>query len=245
MPTPAFRRRRCLPTRPPNQQPDPDPSADNPGYTFTFRQFPTFAAGSGATPAQPLAPSGTDPLLGFLFGFNTGSAGDNFFWIDPLVAVGYDYEITGSNVTSIVVPALPGDSSFGLSLFDGSNFVFDQTITGGVAHNFAPGGVSKFRVDAIDPGEALDPTDPLAFVTGMTFADPNATVQVAMLPLTFNTDPQPSEPPGPGPGEGPGPGPGEGPGPGPGDAGAVPEPSTMILLALGGAAALVRRRRDA
>jgi hypothetical protein len=248
---------------------DPDPSIDNPGYAFTFRQFPTTSATSGATPSQPMLPQpGADPLnlIPFLFPFNTGSAGDNLFWIDPIVAVGYDYEITGSNVTSIVLPAGIGDDQYDLHLDNGGGFAFDSVVSAGVAHDFAGGGVSKFRILGIEPGAGLDPEDPTAFVTGLTFGTPNANVQVSMLPRTFDTD-APGEVGGDtgetgetgdtgadtgdtGGDEGIGTDGGDTgdtggddaePLPSPGDT-AVPEPSTMVLCAIGLGALVARRR---
>jgi hypothetical protein len=54
--------------------------------------------------------------------------------------------------------------------------------------------------------------------------------------------PGPDDPPGPGPDDPPGPGPDNPPTPGPGDDGGVPEPTSGILLMIGGAALALRRR---
>jgi hypothetical protein len=35
--------------------------------------------------------------------------------------------------------------------------------------DFAPGGVSEFEVLGIDPNLGLDPTNPIAFITALTF----------------------------------------------------------------------------
>ena len=44
-------------------------------------------------------------------------------------------------------------------------------------------GFSSFRIAGIDPAEALDPNDPLAFVTGLGFVD-SGQVAVRMVPIT-------------------------------------------------------------
>jgi hypothetical protein len=71
------------------------------------------------------------------------------------------------------------------NIFD---LVFGATnvpITGGVAYNFGTP-QSSFRIEGIDLAANLDPTNPLAFVTGVSF-DSSGTVNVTQTPITFNT----------------------------------------------------------
>lgn len=68
---------------------------------------------------------------------------------------------------------------------------------------YTPGGVSRFRILGIEISEMLDPTNPLAFVTGLTFTG-TGTVSMRQVPVTFDTD-----------------------------ATGVPEPAGLALLALG------------
>jgi hypothetical protein len=54
-------------------------------------------------------------------------------------------------------------------LWNGSAFVFDTTLAPDTVFDFANGGVSEFEVLGIDPGLGLDPENPTAFITGLTF----------------------------------------------------------------------------
>jgi hypothetical protein len=61
--------------------------------------------------------------------------------------------------------ALPYHLSY---LFGGT--LFDVLVAGGVQYFFQAGGVNAFDVTGIDPGLGLDPSNPVAFITGLTFA---------------------------------------------------------------------------
>ena len=52
-------------------------------------------------------------------------------------------------------------------LWNGSAWVFDTTLAGGQLFNFAGSGVDRFEVLGINPG--VDPNNPVAFVTALTF----------------------------------------------------------------------------
>jgi hypothetical protein len=104
-------------------------------------------------------------------------------YIDPPAAIGYDYETTGINFASVLLPQI-GDSLFGLYLWDAGRdaYVFDRELTAGVEHDFPAGGVSRFRILGIEPTAGLDPTDPEAFPTGVTFVA-GGEAQVSMRAL--------------------------------------------------------------
>tara|TARA_R110002167_G_scaffold128706_4_gene311212 strand:- start:157 stop:1497 length:1341 start_codon:yes stop_codon:yes gene_type:complete len=101
---------------------------------------------------------------------------DETIFIDPLVAVGYDYEIGSSdaNFASVLLPHI-GDDQFELWLFDASDIAFNtgRILTAGVAFDFLseidPLGVGKFRILGIETDANLDPGDPTAFITGLSF----------------------------------------------------------------------------
>lgn len=118
-----------------------------------------------------------------------GIAGPAYF--DPPVASGYLFTSEDATLrfSSVVVPApLPGgDASFNVEFNGGS-----QPLVAGVQFDFetfVPGGVSAFRITGIDLAEGLDPEDPAAFVTGLTFA-PGAAEDATftMVPIVENTD---------------------------------------------------------
>ena len=113
-------------------------------------------------------------------------------WIDPPIAVGYDYAIdTGSTgaFTSVLIPVpLPnGDSEF-LAEVNGAPAV----LTAGTVLNFdtvTPDPVREFRISGIDFSEAVNPADPTAFVAGLTFADnTDENVSFTMIPVVVNID---------------------------------------------------------
>jgi len=166
-------------------------------WSFAIRQGET----PGSTPDNPLLPIITDE--GFDFDFNIGP--NEQIFIDPIVAIGYDYEISsGPNFASVLLPTGIGDDLYNLRLWDGMGYNIDGGIlTGGVEHFFAAGGVDRFRILGIETGAGLDPNDPLAFVTGLTFTDAGR-VQMSMNPITDGNGTAP-----------------------------IPEPGTVLLFATG------------
>lgn len=128
------------------------------------------------TPTNPGAPDvhlpqvGPDPNpndnLGAPYEFSVELVGpDNVTFIDPVVAVGYDYAIgTGDpNFASIVLPNV-GDGVFDV-IVNGTH----HTVQAGQQFFFAEGGVSAFSVRGIEASAGLDPGNVNAFITGLTF----------------------------------------------------------------------------
>lgn len=126
-----------------------------------------------------------------VFIFDVEVAANEVFLFDPEIAIGYDYRVdTGPNFASILIPdPLPGgDSMFDL-LVNGSI----QPLFAGTEFNLLdlnPDGFSSFGIRGIDVGEAIDPNDPLAFVTGLSFVD-SGNVSMRMIPVTANV-PEPT-----------------------------------------------------
>ena len=93
-------------------------------------------------------------------------------FIDPFVAVGYDYAIGAGNpaFASVLPPAGIGDNLFDLFLWNGASF-FDSGIdlVGGVQHFFSGLGVDRFSIRGIEVAAGLDPENVTAFITGLTF----------------------------------------------------------------------------
>ncbi len=119
-----------------------------------------------ATPAT--MPTGT--TAGGAFTFSIAVVPDVPIFIDPKLAVGYEYQ-TGKkdpNIAAVQFPIGIGDSLYLLKV-DGKKFV----VAGGDwfdfrAHGFRKG-VDNFRVGCIEVAAALDPADPQAFPTGLKF----------------------------------------------------------------------------
>ncbi|MFM7907659.1 MAG: PEP-CTERM sorting domain-containing protein, partial [Microcystis sp.] len=151
----------------------------------------------GTTPTNPLLPT-PNPSNPNGFTFPGVIVGNNGFgtttpiFFDPIVSVGYDYAVTGGPLfASVLIPnALPqGDSNFILELPGFGNY----SLVAGTTFNLLgvnPLGFSDFRISDIDPAEMLDPTNPTAFVTGLTFTAPG-TVTVTQNPITVSV-PEPS-----------------------------------------------------
>jgi probable HAF family extracellular repeat protein len=147
----------------------------------------------GTTPTNPLLPT-PNPSNPDGFTFPGVPVGDNGLGIidpiffDPIVSVGYDYAVTGGPLfASVLIPnALPqGDSNFTLELPGFGNY----SLVAGTTFNLLgvnPLGFSDFRISDIDPAEMLDPTNPTAFVTGITFTAAG-TVTVTQNPIIQNT----------------------------------------------------------
>jgi hypothetical protein len=96
-------------------------------------------------------------------------AGQTVF-IDPVVAVGYDYAIGPGNprFASVVLPEV-GNNLFDLYVLVGRKFQFVTQLPAGVVHHFPGAGVERFRVLGIEPAAGLDPGNTMAFITGVTF----------------------------------------------------------------------------
>lgn len=143
------------------------------------------------------------------FQFNVSNVGPNSVtFIDPIVAVGYDYQ-TGAgdpNFASVLLPTGIGDNIYDLYLFDlGLGDYVDSGIDllGGTQFFFNQGGVNRFRILGIETEAGLDPNNVTAFITGLTFVA-NGQFTGTMTPITVNIP----------------------------DA-TVPLPGTLVLLALG------------
>jgi len=157
---------------------------------------------TGWTSDDPLMPeNGNGGNGGFNFVINVGDAGvgvDPTFpiFIDPEVAVGYIYEVTGGGAfASVVIPYTYGDGQYNLWVWDGnqSKFIFETVFGTNDTYSFLnkyPGGVTKFMIDGIETSANIDPTDPTGFVTGITFTS-GGTYSVSQTPIT-NTVPEPS-----------------------------------------------------
>jgi hypothetical protein len=116
----------------------------------------------------PTVRGGGDPALTF----EVDVEGGQTVFIDPPVAIGYDYQIGAGNPNfkSVSLPAV-GDNLFDIYLWNQAEnkYQFYMTIGSNVKFDFPAGGVDRFRVLGIEAGAGLDPNNATAFVTGLTF----------------------------------------------------------------------------
>ena len=138
------------------------------------------------------------------------------YYIDPEVAVGYDYAIGAGDprFLSVDLPDDIGDGLYDIYGYDaaGQPVLLAHDWNGADVYSFGPDGVDRFRVLGIETSAGLNPSSTTAFVTGLTF---NGAGQFTgtQTPITVDVDPN-----------------------------QVPEPAGLAFAALGLAAVLRRRR---
>ncbi len=114
----------------------------------------------------------TDP---FGFSYDMQVVAGQTYYIDPTVAIGYDFQIGEGdpNFASVLLPTGIGDNFYDIYGFNGNNpFLLAGNWLGGIPFDFLslfPGGIDRFRVLGIETSAGLDPSDTTAFVTGLTF----------------------------------------------------------------------------
>lgn len=111
--------------------------------------------------------------------------------IDPLVAIGYDYQIGDGNpnFASVTLPDI-GDGFFDLYLWDGNDWAFSMILEQGIQHTFGSDGVDRFRILGIETSAGIDPSDTTAFITELSFTG-DGRFTGTMTPITAEV-PEPS-----------------------------------------------------
>ena len=131
------------------------------------------------------------PVVGpdnqYQFHVETVIPGQTIF-VDPDPAVAYEYAIGAGDpgFASVLLPAV-GDGIYGMQLFDGSRWIDGGVARSGVPYAFPAGGIARFRVTGIEASAGLDPANPSAFVTGLTFVGAGHFTGT-MTPLTSEPD---------------------------------------------------------
>lgn len=161
-----------------------DDTAYDSGLAFQGLLLNGSVIGDGSSANNPLLPSNIGPNGAFIFEFTPTPHVPVF--IDPIISIGYDYEITkGDNlITSVLLPTLSGDTD-GYEIYalgDTSDAGLLGIVKGGESFLFKAG-VKGFSLRDIDEAAMLDPTNPTAFVTGLTFAS-GEDVTIAQTPVT-------------------------------------------------------------
>jgi hypothetical protein len=139
-----------------------------------------FSPLSGNSPPNVFLPTVSNGT----YSFAIASVGPNSItYIDPDVAVGYDYAIGAGdpNFASVLLPDV-GDGQFTLQ-YTADGGTVNKSLSKGVQFFFPQGGVSSFHVGGIETSAGLDPGSATAFITGLTFAGAGAFTGT-MTPIT-------------------------------------------------------------
>lgn len=187
-------------------------SASSPGlWTMAIRNGTTADGSSADAPLLPVIVR--DGKWVFDFNINLNQQ----IFIDPLVAVGFDYVVeSGPNIRTVTLPTVSGDSDgYDIYAFDILAGQYDSLlahVAAGEVYDFGQLGIDRFGVRDIDINAALDPSNPTAFVTALTFVE-TGTVGMTMTPISVEVD------------------------------ASIPEPSSLVLLATALIALNGKRRR--
>ena len=123
--------------------------------------------------------------------FNMTVQAGQTYYIDPEVAVGYDYA-TGAgdpNFLSVDLPDNIGDGLYDIYGWDPDSqwLLLEQGWNGANVYNFGGGGVDRFRVTGIETSAGLNPLNTTAFITGLTFSG-NGRFTGTQTPITVTVD---------------------------------------------------------
>lgn len=104
-----------------------------------------------------------------VFHFNIGVTAGTTTYIDPAIATGYIYQIGAEDpdFASVTLPILPDQTNPYEIEWD--NGLHKASLLGGKTFDFTGAGVAEFDVTGIDAANGLNPNDPTAFVTALTF----------------------------------------------------------------------------
>gem|GEM_PF-2590565 len=148
---------------------------------------------SGGSALDPILPNIDGKAANeFIFSINVNS--EELTFIDPEVAVGYDYKsIEGADFLAVLLPEGFGDNLYDLWLFnEGVGEFVDSGVdlVGGQVYEFDQNGLNLFRILGIETDDNLDPNDPEAFVTGLKFVS-GGEVTMSQTALTQTVVPVP------------------------------------------------------
>ena len=145
------------------------------------------------TPTQAGGPVVNLPvvLANGAYQFNMTVQAGQTYYIDPEVAVGYDYA-TGAgdpNFMSVDLPDNIGDGLYDIYGWDPDSqwILLAHDWNGANVYNFGGGGVDRFRVTGIETSAGLNPLNTTAFITGLTFAG-NGRFTGTQTPITVTVD---------------------------------------------------------
>ncbi len=137
----------------------------------------------------PTATETTDGIPTYIF--NNPVFANQVAYYDPILAIGYDYEIGAGDpfFNSVVLPDV-GDGLFEIFLKDDDGLLVSLgQVEHGEEFEFVDG-TDFFRVLGIELDAGVDPFDPTAFVTGLSFVS-DGRFTGSMTPIVQDTTPIP------------------------------------------------------
>jgi hypothetical protein len=124
------------------------------------------------------------------FQFNMAVVPNQVYYIDPVVATGYDYMVTAGEPNFRTV-ALPTNVAGNFQLWTRDalgSLVFVKALAGGEVYDFGVTGVPFFEVTGIDAAALVDPASTTAFVTALSFVSAGSFTGT-QTPITTNYSP--------------------------------------------------------
>ena len=148
-----------------------------------------FGAADGSSETSPLLPDTVSQAEDGTasFGFDVSLVDTGIVFIDPEIAVGYTYELTGDGaITGIQAPstdAVADADGYIVTLPDGTTFTLEA---GELV--MLDSGVTSFVLSGIDPSLMLDPLDNSTFVLGLMLEGTGTGSTVTQTALVVDTD---------------------------------------------------------
>jgi PEP-CTERM motif len=179
-----------LDTRTPYDTDDGYPSWGQFSSPGVFSDVPGGSGGaapgtSAGNPLMPVDGAGDDGSFEFA-PYDVGVDGvgtETFLFVDPEVAVGFQFQVTGGpRVTQVLLPILGDADGFDIEVLSGGQWTVVGHVAEGGTFSFADA-VVDFRVTGISAALGLDPNNPVVFVAGLKF-DASGSASVSMLALT-------------------------------------------------------------
>lgn len=176
----------------------------NASVSLTIDDGAPTPGGTASTPVLPSEPAPDAPAGVFTFdniavGAVTDAAGNVVgldtaapLWIDPVVAVGYRYELGTTSTTKFATVQMPGlgtvndTDGYEVWLFNGTSWYLGGTVAAGGIFSFPTGGVTMFEIRGISPDLGLLPSNDLAFPVGITVTNAGV-ADLIMTALTVDT----------------------------------------------------------